>query len=116
MAVTNGSQGPVVVGICVAFAALTFVVLVLRLFARIYVLGQMGVDDCKWIMLDLFYQHYTDIFRPYCWRLCRQNGLHNQTMVITNGNRHCLGHLLLSHLSVCSTFASYGYLQKANII
>lgn len=104
MAVTNGSQGPVVVGICVAFAALTFVVLVLRLFARIYVLGQMGVDDCKWIMLDLFYQHYTDIFRPYCWRLCRQNGLHNQTMVITNGNRHCLGHLLLSHLSVCSTF------------
>ncbi|KAJ5879687.1 hypothetical protein N7455_003152 [Penicillium solitum] len=45
MAVTNGSQGPVVVGICVAFAALTFVVLALRLFARIYVLGQMGVDD-----------------------------------------------------------------------
>lgn len=45
MAVTNGSQGPVVVGICVAFAALTFVVLVLRLFARIYVLGQMGIDD-----------------------------------------------------------------------
>ncbi|OQD66635.1 hypothetical protein PENPOL_c004G05476 [Penicillium polonicum] len=45
MAVTDGSQGPVVVGICVAFAALTFVVLALRLFARIYVLGQMGIDD-----------------------------------------------------------------------
>lgn len=78
MAVTNGSQGPVVVGICVAFAALTFVVLALRLFARIYVLGQMGVDDCKWIVLDLIHQHYTDIFRSYCWRLCKQNGLHRQ--------------------------------------
>ncbi|KAJ5770960.1 uncharacterized protein N7511_003011 [Penicillium nucicola] len=41
----NGSQGPVVVGICVAFAALTFCVLCLRLFARVYVLGKMGLDD-----------------------------------------------------------------------
>lgn len=47
MAGSNGSQGPVVVGISVAFAVLTFVVLSLRLFARIYVLGQMGLDDCK---------------------------------------------------------------------
>ncbi|KAG0158663.1 hypothetical protein PDIDSM_6182 [Penicillium digitatum] len=45
MAGTNGSQGPVVVGICVAFAALTFIVLALRLFARIFVLRQMGIDD-----------------------------------------------------------------------
>jgi hypothetical protein len=36
-----------VVGICLAFAVLTFVVLVLRLFARIYVLRKMGVDDCE---------------------------------------------------------------------
>ncbi|CAI7609031.1 unnamed protein product [Penicillium glandicola] len=42
---SNGSEGPVVVGICVAFGSLTFVVLALRLFARIYVLGQMGLDD-----------------------------------------------------------------------
>lgn len=60
---SDGSQGPMVVGICVAFATLTFIVLALRLFARICVLGQMGMDDCKWIMLDLFYQHYTDIFQ-----------------------------------------------------
>ncbi|KGO76754.1 hypothetical protein PITC_091080 [Penicillium italicum] len=45
MAGADGSQGPLVVGICVAFASLTFIVLALRLFARIYVLGQMGVDD-----------------------------------------------------------------------
>ncbi|CDM34842.1 hypothetical protein DTO013E5_3250 [Penicillium roqueforti] len=45
MAGANGSQGPMVVGVCVAFATLTFVVLALRLFARLYVLGQMGVDD-----------------------------------------------------------------------
>lgn len=43
----HGSQGPVVVGICLAFAILTFIVLALRLFARIYVLGKMGVDDCQ---------------------------------------------------------------------
>ncbi|KAJ5551648.1 hypothetical protein N7535_000407 [Penicillium sp. DV-2018c] len=45
MAGSNGSQGPVVVGIAVAFAILTFIVLCLRLFARIYVLGKMGLDD-----------------------------------------------------------------------
>ncbi|KAJ5162732.1 uncharacterized protein N7500_004562 [Penicillium coprophilum] len=45
MAGSNGSQGPKVAGICIAFAALTFVVLALRLFSRIFVLGQMGVDD-----------------------------------------------------------------------
>jgi hypothetical protein len=43
----HGSQGPTVVGICLAFAVLTFVVLSLRLFARIYVLGKMGLDDCE---------------------------------------------------------------------
>ncbi|KAJ5500764.1 hypothetical protein N7453_009815 [Penicillium expansum] len=45
MAGSDGSQGPMVMGICVAFAVLTFIVLTLRLFARIYVLGQMGIDD-----------------------------------------------------------------------
>ncbi|KAJ5975644.1 hypothetical protein N7481_009351 [Penicillium waksmanii] len=47
MAITSdhGSQGPVVVGICLAFAVLTFIVLSLRLFARVYVLGRMGFDD-----------------------------------------------------------------------
>lgn len=47
MAGDHGSQGPVVIGICIAFAILTFIVLSLRLFARIYVLGKMGLDDCK---------------------------------------------------------------------
>ncbi|OOQ81518.1 integral membrane protein PTH11-like protein [Penicillium brasilianum] len=41
----HGSQGPTVAGISLAFAVLTFFVLVLRLFARIYVLGKMGLDD-----------------------------------------------------------------------
>ncbi|KAJ5614053.1 hypothetical protein N7528_007707 [Penicillium herquei] len=45
MAGNHGSQGPTVVAIGIAFAALTFVVLVLRLFARIYVLRKMGLDD-----------------------------------------------------------------------
>ena len=44
----HGSQGPTVVGISLAFAVLTFLVLSLRLFARIYVLGKMGLDDCEW--------------------------------------------------------------------
>lgn len=43
----HGSQGPTVAGISLAFAVLTFFVLVLRLFARIYVLGKMGLDDCE---------------------------------------------------------------------
>jgi hypothetical protein len=62
MADINESQGPVVEGVCVAFAILTFIVLALRLFSRICVLGQMGLDDCKWIMLDLF-QYYINIFQ-----------------------------------------------------
>ncbi|KAJ5676829.1 uncharacterized protein N7477_002462 [Penicillium maclennaniae] len=45
MAGDHGSQGPVVIGVCIAFAILTFIVLSLRLFARIYVLGKMGLDD-----------------------------------------------------------------------
>lgn len=48
MAGDNGSQGPVVVGIAVAFAVVTFIVLALRLFSRIYVLRKMGIDDCRW--------------------------------------------------------------------
>jgi hypothetical protein len=46
MAGDNGSQGSIVVGISVAFAVLTFIVLALRLFSRIYVLHKMGLDDC----------------------------------------------------------------------
>lgn len=41
------SQAPVLVGISIGFAILTFIVISLRLFARIYVLGKMSVDDCK---------------------------------------------------------------------
>lgn len=39
------SQAPVLVGISIGFAILTFIVISLRLFARIYVLGKMSVDD-----------------------------------------------------------------------
>ncbi|KAJ5725483.1 uncharacterized protein N7483_006840 [Penicillium malachiteum] len=45
MAGDHGSQGHTVVAIGIAFATLTFFVLVLRLFARIYVLRKMGLDD-----------------------------------------------------------------------
>lgn len=41
------TQGPVIAGIAIAFAVLTFFVISLRLFSRLYVLGKMGVDDCK---------------------------------------------------------------------
>lgn len=41
------SQAPVLVGISIGFAILTFLVISLRLFARIYVLGKMSVDDCE---------------------------------------------------------------------
>ncbi|RAH43499.1 putative integral membrane protein Pth11-like [Aspergillus brunneoviolaceus CBS 621.78] len=39
------TQGPVVAGVAIAFAVLTFIVLSLRLFARLYVLKSMGLDD-----------------------------------------------------------------------
>ncbi|RDW74278.1 putative integral membrane protein Pth11-like [Aspergillus mulundensis] len=39
------SQGPTVTGIAVAFAVITVFVLLLRLFARLYVLKKFGVDD-----------------------------------------------------------------------
>ncbi|OJJ45858.1 hypothetical protein ASPZODRAFT_119101 [Penicilliopsis zonata CBS 506.65] len=39
------SQGPTVIGVAVFFAVLTFVVLSLRLFTRIYVFGQVRLDD-----------------------------------------------------------------------
>lgn len=41
------SKGPTVTGVAIAFAVLTFIVLSLRLFSRIYVMSKMGVDDCK---------------------------------------------------------------------
>ncbi|KAJ5774854.1 hypothetical protein N7457_009750 [Penicillium paradoxum] len=54
MAGDNGSQGPVVLGICLAFAILTFIVLCLRLFSRVYVLRKMGMDDYLIIAACLF--------------------------------------------------------------
>ncbi|KAL2864830.1 uncharacterized protein BJX67DRAFT_373640 [Aspergillus lucknowensis] len=39
------TQGPKVAGIAIAFAAITLVVLLLRLFARVYVLKKRGIDD-----------------------------------------------------------------------
>lgn len=42
------TQAPVLVGISIGFAVLTFLVISLRLFARLYVLGKMSIDDCKW--------------------------------------------------------------------
>lgn len=44
------TQGPLVLGVSIAFAVLTFVILCLRLFSRIYILGNMGVDDCMWCL------------------------------------------------------------------
>ncbi|KAF7114931.1 hypothetical protein CNMCM5793_000701 [Aspergillus hiratsukae] len=41
----SDSQGPVVVGIAIAFAVVTFVVICLRMFARVVVLQSVGVDD-----------------------------------------------------------------------
>ncbi|PLN81905.1 integral membrane protein Pth11-like protein [Aspergillus taichungensis] len=48
------SKGSVVIGVALAFAIITFVVIVLRLFARIYVLRQMGFDDYLIIGACLF--------------------------------------------------------------
>ncbi|PYH42878.1 putative integral membrane protein Pth11-like [Aspergillus saccharolyticus JOP 1030-1] len=39
------TQGPVVAGVAIAFAVLTFTVLGLRLFARVFVLKRLGLDD-----------------------------------------------------------------------
>ncbi|KAG2413164.1 hypothetical protein HFD88_002353 [Aspergillus terreus] len=39
------SQGPTVSGVALGFAVLTFIVLSLRLFSRVYVLRKMGPDD-----------------------------------------------------------------------
>ncbi|KAL4781109.1 hypothetical protein BJX76DRAFT_24540 [Aspergillus varians] len=39
------TQGPRVAGVAIAFGAITFVVIILRLFARIFVLERMGADD-----------------------------------------------------------------------
>jgi hypothetical protein len=46
----SDSQGPVVVGISIAFAIVTFVVVCLRIFARFIVLERVGVDDCKFVL------------------------------------------------------------------
>ncbi|KAL2826423.1 hypothetical protein BDW59DRAFT_171819 [Aspergillus cavernicola] len=48
------TQGPTVNGIVISFAAITLVVIVLRLFARMYVLKKMGVDDYLIIFACLF--------------------------------------------------------------
>lgn len=50
----SDSQGPIVVGIAVAFAIETFIVICLRLFARIVVLERVGLDDCKYLSIVLF--------------------------------------------------------------
>lgn len=54
------TQGPVIAGVAISFAVLSFVTICLRLFARIYVLKRMGLDDCKsilscppWLLSDL---------------------------------------------------------------
>lgn len=47
------SQGPTVSGVALAFAVLTFIVLSLRLFSRVYVLRKMGPDDCEYSTLRL---------------------------------------------------------------
>ncbi|GLB02049.1 hypothetical protein AtubIFM57258_000462 [Aspergillus tubingensis] len=39
------TQGPVIAGVAISFAILSFVTICLRLFARIYVLKRMGLDD-----------------------------------------------------------------------
>ncbi|GFF26166.1 hypothetical protein IFM61606_09662 [Aspergillus udagawae] len=41
----SDSEGPVVMGISIAFAIVTFVVVCLRMFARVVVLEHVGVDD-----------------------------------------------------------------------
>ncbi|KAJ8163184.1 hypothetical protein V6000_010066 [Aspergillus fumigatus] len=41
----SDSQGPFVVGISIAFAVVTFVVICLRMFARVVVLNHVGMDD-----------------------------------------------------------------------
>ncbi|KAL3480530.1 hypothetical protein BJX99DRAFT_266449 [Aspergillus californicus] len=55
------TQGPKVEGIAVSFAVITFLVLVLRLFARIYVLKKMGVDDYLIIFACVFSWAFTAV-------------------------------------------------------
>ncbi|KAI9041105.1 putative integral membrane protein Pth11-like [Aspergillus affinis] len=50
----SDSQGPVVAGIAVGFLALTIIVLSLRMFSRVVVLGKMGIDDYLIIGACLF--------------------------------------------------------------
>lgn len=49
MASDHDTQGPVVSGVAIAFAILTFFILLIRLFSRIFVLGKMGLDDCMYL-------------------------------------------------------------------
>lgn len=69
------SQGPVVAGVAIGFLALTVVVLSLRLFSRIVVLGKMGIDDCKSLLRLLLASPRNSTMlmqtfdRPNHWRL-----------------------------------------------
>lgn len=69
------SEGPVVTGVAIGFLALTVVVLSLRLFSRIGVLGKMAIDDCKSLLCLLLASPRTSTMlmqtfhRPNHWRL-----------------------------------------------
>jgi hypothetical protein len=39
------SQGPTAVAICILFAVITFIVISLRLFSRIFIIHSTGLDD-----------------------------------------------------------------------
>lgn len=41
------TQSPTVIAVAVAFAIITFVILSLRLYARIFLVNHVGKDDCK---------------------------------------------------------------------
>ena len=69
------SKGPVIAGVAISFAILSFVVICLRLFARIYVLKRMGLDDCKYMrtrLLSIMWLTYA--CRSDYWRLRKEIG------------------------------------------
>jgi hypothetical protein len=94
----DGTQGPVVVGICVAFAVVTFCVLVLRLFARVYVLGKMGLDDCKCSVRHHYF--HADSLQDLIIGACVRPSDSRSNKTFTNENSYWPGHLLLSQLLV----------------
>lgn len=71
------SQGPVVTGVSIGFAVLTFIVLSVRLFSRLYVMGKMGIDDCMPYLLqtlELWDPLLTpDCYRPHSRSLCKDS-------------------------------------------